>query len=115
MYPTKTKDSRTEDAEQSAAPVNYRSRRALSELIQRRLSGLLLALTALSVAGYGVLVLFVPKAVVLWKETGADLTPTQRCLAQCSQFATENGTLIGVPLLLCFMVLFALRLFRLFS
>lgn len=51
----------------------------------------------------------------LWDETGADLTPTQRCLAQCSQFATENGTLIGVPLLLCFMVLFALRLYRLFG
>lgn len=111
----KTRSSRTEGAEQSATPVNYRTRRTLSELIQRRLSGLLLALIALCVAGYGVLVLFVPRAVALWKETGADLTPTQRCLVQCSQFATENGVLIGVPLLLCFMVLFALRLFRLFG
>ena len=107
----KTEDSPIEDVDKSAATVDCHSYKGLSEDFFRWLSRLSLVLMAVLVAGYAILVLYVPRIVVVWKGAGVDLTPAQQCLVRCSEFAVQNGAAIAIVVLSCFVLAFLLRIY----
>lgn len=107
----KTRSSQAEDGEESSVSVGHPSYRGFSKQFHRRLSSVLLALMIALVAGYAILVLYVPKVAELWKRAGVDLTPTQQSLVRWSEFAVQNGAAAAIVVLSCFVVAFALRIY----
>ncbi len=61
---------------------------------QRRWSSLLLAAAIAIAAGYGVLVLYVPRLAAAWNKANVDLTVAQQWLVRSSELAREGGAIV---------------------